>query len=138
MQMFLENLDKFNIIHRQLIQSLPYWFCIFSTAILSVCNINFIIQTLRVGIESTLQPYGSSIQLWWFCAIMIFIGAILPAMGILFLVQKYCPTVSTWLLPYITSSIAKKISVMLIAINLLSIFATLVLGIMMFCKGYIK
>ena len=131
-------LEKFNIAHSQLVQSLPYWFCMFSTAVLSGFNICFMIQSFRIGIETNLQPYGAGIQLWWFCAIMLFICGILPVMGILFLVQKYCPTVSTWLLPYITSIIAQKISVLLIAINVLSIFATLVLGIMMFCKGYIK
>ena len=138
MQIFLENLDKFNIIHRQLIQSLPYWFCIFTTAILSVCNLHFMFYEIKKGIPSAIVTSEPGIQLWWFCAIMLFICGILPVMGILFLVQKYCPTVSTWLLPYITSNIAQKISVILIAINILSIFATLVLGIMMFCKGYIK
>lgn len=131
-------LEKFNIAHSQLVQSLPYWFCMFSTAVLSGFNICFMIQSFRIGIETNLQPYGAGIQLWWFCAIILFICGILPVMGIFFLVQKYCPTVSTWLLPYITSNIAQKISISFIAINILSIIFTMIFSIMLFCKGYIK
>ena len=131
-------LEKFNIAHSQLVQSLPYWFCMFSTAVLSGFNICFMIQSFRIGIETNLQPYGAGIQLWWFCAIMIFICAIVPIMGILFLIQKFCPTFANALLTHLSSNIAQKISISFIAINILSIIFTMIFSIMLFCKGYIK